>query len=96
MAFVPEGQCDRSLARSAWVGRRREPRPGGTAEVVVSPIDICRRNEVHAALETLGFLIHPGRLSQTTQETADDENDDDEDDCLWFNLRFDTVAVVGR
>ena len=37
------------------------PRPGGTVEVIVSPIvsprDICRRNAVHAALETLGIPV---------------------------------------
>jgi len=37
MAFVPEGQADRSQARSAWVGMQRGPRPGGTVEVIVSP-----------------------------------------------------------
>jgi hypothetical protein len=29
MYFVPEGQHDRSLARSAWEGGRRENRPVG-------------------------------------------------------------------
>jgi hypothetical protein len=33
--FVPEGQADRSQARSAWVAMQRAPRPGGTAEVIV-------------------------------------------------------------
>ena len=33
------------------------PRPGGTVEVIVSPRDICRRNAVHAALETLGIPV---------------------------------------
>jgi hypothetical protein len=37
MVFVPEGQHDRSLARSAWVDAGRQPRPGRTVEVVVSP-----------------------------------------------------------
>jgi hypothetical protein len=36
--FVPEGQADRSQARSAWVPMQRGSRPGGTVEVVVSPI----------------------------------------------------------
>jgi hypothetical protein len=36
MVFVPEGQHDRSQARSAWIGAERQPRPGGTVEVVVS------------------------------------------------------------
>ena len=36
MAFVPEGQADSSQARSAWVAMQRGPRPGGTAEVMVS------------------------------------------------------------
>jgi hypothetical protein len=30
MAFVPEGQVDRSQARSAWVAMQRAPRPAGT------------------------------------------------------------------
>jgi hypothetical protein len=29
MSFVPEGQHDRSLARSAWKSIYRENRPGG-------------------------------------------------------------------
>jgi hypothetical protein len=29
MAFVPEGQADRSLARSAWVNATPKSRPGG-------------------------------------------------------------------
>ena len=42
------------VARHEVPGKRwREPRPGGTAEVVVNPRDICRRNEVHATLETI-------------------------------------------
>jgi hypothetical protein len=36
--FVPEGQADRSQARSACVPMQRGSRPGGTVEVVVSPI----------------------------------------------------------
>jgi hypothetical protein len=56
MAFVPEGQADRSQARSAWVAMQRA-RPGGTVEVIVSPRDICRRNRVHAALETPGIPV---------------------------------------
>jgi hypothetical protein len=44
MAFVPEGQADSSQARSAWIAMQRDPRPGGTVEVIVSPSDICRRN----------------------------------------------------
>ena len=55
MAFVPEGQADSSQARSAWVAMQRGPRPGGTVEVMVR--DICRRNGVHAALETLGIPV---------------------------------------
>jgi hypothetical protein len=31
------------------------PRPGGTVEVMVR--DICRRNGVHTALETLGIPV---------------------------------------
>jgi hypothetical protein len=38
MAFVPEGQADRSQARSAWVAMQRGPRPGGTVEVLVRDI----------------------------------------------------------
>ena len=57
MAFVLEGQADSSQARSAWVATQRAPRPGGTVEVIVSPRDICRRNTVHAALETLGIPV---------------------------------------
>ena len=37
MYFVPEGQHDSSQVRSAWVAIQRDPRPGGTAEVIVSP-----------------------------------------------------------
>jgi len=52
MAFVPEGQADSSQARSAWVAMQRAQSPGGTAEVVVSPLvsprDTCRRNGVPA------------------------------------------------
>ena len=40
MAFVPEGQADRSLARSAsgtnCLYPSREPRPDGTVEVMVT------------------------------------------------------------
>ena len=42
--FVPEGQADRSQARSAWLAMQRGPRPGGTVEVIVSPTDFSRRN----------------------------------------------------
>jgi hypothetical protein len=35
--------------------RCKEPRPGGTVEVMVR--DICRRNGVCAALETLGTPV---------------------------------------
>ena len=46
------------VARHEVPGQRcRESRPGGTAEVVVSPTDICRRNGVHAALETPGIPV---------------------------------------
>jgi hypothetical protein len=55
MAFVPEGQRDRSQAGSAWIAMQKV-RPGGTAEVIVSPIDICRRSRVHAALQKPVFL----------------------------------------
>jgi hypothetical protein len=55
MAFVPEGQADRSQARSAWVAMQRGPRPGGTVEVMAR--DICRRNGVDDALETLGIPV---------------------------------------
>jgi hypothetical protein len=55
MAFVPEGQADRSQARSAWAAMQRGPRPGGTVEVMVR--DICRRNGVHVALETPGIPV---------------------------------------
>jgi len=42
------------VARHEVPGKRwRAPLPGGTAEVVVNLRDICRRNEVHATLETL-------------------------------------------
>src|SRR5271166_27239 len=37
MYFVPEGQRDSSQVRSAWVAIQKDPRPGGTAEVMVSP-----------------------------------------------------------
>jgi len=43
MYFVPEGQHDSSQVRSAWVAIQKDPRPGGTAEVIVNPRDICRR-----------------------------------------------------
>jgi hypothetical protein len=36
---------------------QRGPRPGETVEVVVSPRDICCRNEVYTALETLGIPV---------------------------------------
>jgi len=39
MYFVPEGQHDSSQVRSAWVAIQKDPRPGGTAEVIVSPRD---------------------------------------------------------
>jgi hypothetical protein len=55
MAFVPEGQADRSQARSAWVSVPESPRPGGTVEVMAR--DIWRRNGVDAALETLGIPV---------------------------------------
>jgi hypothetical protein len=53
MALVPEGQADRSQARSAWVTMHRGPRPGGTVEVMVR--DICRRNGVHAAFRNARY-----------------------------------------
>ncbi len=43
MAFVPEGQADSSQARSAWVAMQRDPRPGGTVEVIVSPTRESKR-----------------------------------------------------
>jgi hypothetical protein len=54
--FVPEGQADSSQARRC-LGSDASPRPGGTVEVIVSPRDICRRDGVHVASETLGFLL---------------------------------------
>ena len=69
MDFVPEGQVDSSQARGACVSMRRDPRPGGTVEVIVSPVvspkDVCRRNSAHAALETLGI---PGNSAQERPE----------------------------
>jgi hypothetical protein len=44
MVFVTEGQPDRSKARSAWYDAERQPRPGGTVEVVVSPVGSPGKN----------------------------------------------------
>jgi len=41
MYFVPEGQHDSSRVRSAWVAIQRDPRPGGTAEVIVRESKRC-------------------------------------------------------
>jgi hypothetical protein len=46
------------VARHEVPGQQcRESRPGGTAEVVASPTDICRRSGVHAALELPGIPV---------------------------------------
>jgi hypothetical protein len=37
MVFVPEGQADRSQARSAWVAMQRGPVPEGTVEAWLVP-----------------------------------------------------------
>src|SRR5271165_4284221 len=37
-------ECILSRRDSMIVAIQRDPRPGGTAEVIVSPRDICRRN----------------------------------------------------
>ena len=55
--FVPEGQADRSQARSAWVAMQRVPVPEGRSRSWSSPRDIYRRNGVHVALETLGIPV---------------------------------------
>jgi hypothetical protein len=55
MAFVPEGQADRSQALGAWIVMHRASRPRGTVEVMVR--DIVVDNGVHAALETLGIPV---------------------------------------
>jgi hypothetical protein len=34
MAFVPEGQCDRSLARSAWESPPQKSRPVGNGLIL--------------------------------------------------------------
>jgi hypothetical protein len=47
---------------------QRGPRPGGTLEVMVR--DICRRNGVDAALETLAILLK-GVLAFVPQGQAD-------------------------
>jgi hypothetical protein len=38
MAFVPEGQADRSQARSAWVALQKAPRPEGTVDRFNRPL----------------------------------------------------------
>jgi hypothetical protein len=40
MYFVPEGQHDSSQVRSAWMAIQKHPRPGGTVEVIVSPLSV--------------------------------------------------------
>ena len=40
MAFVPEGQADRSQARSAWKQEKSGTRPGGTVDLLTSPRDV--------------------------------------------------------
>jgi hypothetical protein len=40
MHFVPEGQQDSSQVRSAWVAIQKDRRPGGTVEVIVSPLSV--------------------------------------------------------
>ena len=56
MAFVPEGQADSSQARSAWVAMQRAPGPGGTVEVMVSPVVSPEWREVS---ESLGRFCCP-------------------------------------
>jgi hypothetical protein len=48
MAFVPEGQADRSQARSAWVAMQKGTPPGGTAEVIAGPKNFYRRRRAPA------------------------------------------------
>jgi hypothetical protein len=58
MAFVPEGQADRSQARSAWVSVAESARPGGTVEVMAqSQRYLSSKTEVHDALERLGIPV---------------------------------------
>jgi hypothetical protein len=42
MAFVPEGQVDRSQARSAWVAMQRAPVPEGPVEVMPRSVQPSR------------------------------------------------------
>ena len=62
MAFVPEGQADSSQARSAWVADAERPCPGGTVEVIVSPLSVPEifvvETGAHAALRNAKG-IHP-------------------------------------
>jgi hypothetical protein len=56
-SFLDLSNCP-IVARHEVPGNRcREPRPGGTAEVVVCPRNIGRRNGVHAALEARGIPV---------------------------------------
>jgi hypothetical protein len=57
MAFVPEGQADRSQARSAWVGMQRAPVPEGRPKSWSVPEKFVVETEVHDALETLGIPV---------------------------------------
>ena len=45
------------VARHGVPGSDARAPSGGTVEVMVSPRDICRRNRVHAALETPGIPV---------------------------------------
>jgi hypothetical protein len=40
MAFVPEGQTDRSPARSAWVTMQRDSRPEGRSKSLSVPLSV--------------------------------------------------------
>jgi hypothetical protein len=57
MGFVPEGQADRSQARSAWVAMQRGPvRKGRSKSLCVPEISVLE-TRVHAALETPGIPV---------------------------------------
>jgi hypothetical protein len=57
MAFVPEGQADRSQARSAWVTMQRVPVPEGRSKSWSVQEIFVVETWVHDALETLGIAV---------------------------------------
>ena len=55
--FVPEGRCDRSLARSAWVAMRRGPVPEGRLKSLSVPQIVVVETELMPLQKRQVFLL---------------------------------------